>query len=271
MLAAIKHHLSVAGCFARLAVQRQIEYPLFLVSWLLMVPAQNLVGIWLLKVIVNQFQPLNGWGYPELAFLYGLGLLSHGLQVIFFIQTWHMDWMIIRGGFDRMLLRPMGVFSQFIMQNVNFIGFFDFIPGVIIFAAGCRLVGFDWTLMNAVKVLLVVIGGTLIRASIYSIMGTFAFWTKRSGSLVGMGVSLFERTTQWPLSLYPQLVQTAFTFLIPVGFISFYPAMDFLGKDNSFTLPGGLAIWTPAVGLLMFVLSRLMFGFGLRKYESSGS
>ncbi len=271
LLAFYSHHISVAWCFARLAIQRQIEYPLFLVSWLIMIPLQYFAGIWMLKVMVFRFHSLAGWTFPELAFLYGLGLLSHGLSVIFFIQTWQFDYWINQGHFDRALVRPMNVFFLFIVSYVNFIGFIDLIPGTIIFFYACQQVHFVWSLSNILILLSVVLGGTLIRAGFFSIVGTLAFWTRKSGELIGMNLNILERTSMYPLSLYPRIFQMVFTFLIPLGFISFYPANGFLGKTSGLVLPWSWAIWTPLVGLGLFIMAQSFFFFGLKRYDSSGS
>ncbi|QYR21923.1 ABC-2 family transporter protein [Paenibacillus sp. sptzw28] len=270
-MSALRHYYSVAACFARLAIQRQLEYPLFLFSWLLMIPIQYFSGIWMLKIIVDRFQPLDGWGFPELSFIYGLALLSHGIMVVLFINTWHMDHMVINGAFDRLLLRPMNVFFQLVASYFNFIGLIDLIPGTIIFLYGCHLVGFEWSAANIVKLILVIIGGVLIRASLFIILGTIAFWTKRNASMVGFALAMLERATMYPLGIYPYLIQVLFTFLIPIGFISFYPSAEFLHKANGFQLPSNLAIWTPVIGIVCFLLSQQVFKFGLKNYESSGS
>lgn len=271
MIAILRHYLSVTSCFAQLTIQKQFEYPLFLVSWLLMIPIQYFSGIWMLKIIVDQFQSLNGWEFSELAFLYGFSLLSHGLFVVFFINTWGIDRMVINGEFDRLLLRPMSVFFQLVASYINFIGFIDLIPGIIIFLYGCHLVGFDWTFINIIKLLLVLVGAIFIRASLFIILGTIAFWTKRTGELVGFSLSILERATMYPLSIYPYLIQVIFTFLIPIGFISFYPANEFLGKSAEIQLPLGLALSTPIIGMICFMVSLGFFNFGLKKYESAGS
>ncbi|REE89041.1 ABC-2 type transport system permease protein [Paenibacillus taihuensis] len=270
-MATIRHYYSVATCFARLAIQRQLEYPLFLFSWLLMIPIQYFSGIWMLKIIVDRFQPLGGWDFPELAFIYGLGLLSHGIMVVLFINTWHIDGMVIDGAFDRLLLRPMNVFFQLIASYFNFIGLIDLIPGMVIFIYGCHLVGFDWTMMNIIKIILVIIGGVLIRASLFITLGTIAFWTKRNASMVGFALSMLERGTMYPLSIFPYMIQLLFTFLVPIGFITFYPSIEFLGKSGEFGMPTSIALWTPIIGILCFWLSQRIFKFGLRNYESAGS
>lgn len=267
----VRHYMTVFGYYAKLAIQRQLEYPLFLVSWLIMIPTQYFAGIWMLRIIVDRFQPLAGWGFEDLAFLYGLGLLSHGLVVVFFIPTWNTEFWVIRGEFDRLLLRPMNVFFQFVTGYFNFIGLIDLMPGVIIFLYAANAVDFNWVPDNVAKLALVVIGGMFIRASLYTIVGAVAFWTKRSSNLIGMSIATLERTTMYPLTLYPQTVQAVLTFLFPIGFISFYPAEGFLGKDASLELPLGMAVWTPVAGIACMAVAYVIFRLGLRRYESAGS
>lgn len=271
MIERIKHYISVGACFARLAIQRQLEYPLFLVSWLLGIPTYWLTSILMLKVLIVRFNSIGGWTFPQLTFIYGLGLLSHGIMVIVFIQYWGIGRMVIHGSFDLMLLRPMSIFFQLSVNYINFIGLFDLIPGAIIFAYGCYSINFHWSILNIIKLLFVILGGVLIRASFYMTIGCISFWTKANNSLVGLGQMLFQYGTIYPLSIYPYLFQALLTFVIPVGFISFYPSCEFLSQNHAFALPLGMAVWTPIVGLLMFGAARLMFVFGLKHYESSGS
>ncbi|OBZ14353.1 hypothetical protein A8L34_10430 [Bacillus sp. FJAT-27264] len=270
-MSGVKHYFTVFGYYAKLAIQRQLEYPLFLVSWLLMIPTQYFAGIWMLRIIVDKFQPLEGWTFNDLAFLYGLGLLSHGLVVVFFIPTWGTESAVLRGEFDRLLLRPLNVFFQFITGYFNFIGLIDLIPGIVIFLYAAHAVGFNWGLLSILKLVITIIGGVLIRGGIYTIVGAVAFWTKRSGNLIGMTIATLERTTMYPLTLYPYVVQVVLTFLLPIGFISFYPAESFLEKKASLELPFDMTIGTLIVGLVCMAVAYLVFRQGLRRYESAGS
>lgn len=266
----IKYHISVAAFFAKLAIKRQLEYPYFLICWLIGIPIHYLGSIWMINVITERFHALNGWEFSELAFLYGLSLLSHGMMVVLFIQTWNIEGMVQRGGFDRMLMRPMNMLFQFSFNHINFIGLIDMIPGSIIFAYGCYAVGFKFTFFNIIKIILVFAGAVLIRASFFMITGSIAFWTKGSRSMVGLGLTLFEKTSMYPLSIYPNAIQMIFTFIMPFGFISFYPACDFLNKGGQvFSL--GFSLLTPLVGAILALLAGIFFSTGLKRYESAGS
>ena len=271
MYQTLRHHASVAFCMARLTIQGQLQYPMFLLSWAVGIPIQSFVGIWLLKTMVQQFDSLAGWTFPQLAFLYGLSLVSHGLQVIFFIQTWFVSDYVTNGDFDRYLLRPLNVFFQFIIQYVNLIGVLDLIPGIIIFLYGANAVGFTWTIPHLLQVGGVVFGAVLIRAASYLIVGSVAFWTQRSSSLTWMMMGLMDNATIYPVSIYPRFIQSLFTFIMPLAFISFYPACDFLKQESNLGFSLTFVLWTPLVGLGYFVLAQMIFLRGLQRYESAGS
>lgn len=271
MLKRLIYYIKLANCSSKLSIKRQMEYPAFLISWLIKIPVQYFSGIWMLKVITDKFQNINGWDFKELAFIYGLSLLSNGLMVIIFTQTRYMDSMIIKGEFDRMILRPADIFFQFVTYSINFIGLIDLIPGIIIFIYACDNIHFVWNGINFIKLFGVIVGGTMIRGAFYIIMGSIAFWTKKNSSLISTGITMLERTTMYPLSIYPFFIQILFTVVLPFGFISFYPACEFLGQEDRFLVPVGLSVWTPLIGCVCFFVAICIFRNGLKIYESSGS
>lgn len=271
MIGTIRHHFEVGLAFLRFSIQRQIEYPAFLVSWFLLIPIQYFAGLWMLKVLTQRFETIGGWSYPELAFLYGVGLLSHAFVVITFMQTWNIEDFIIRGRFDRLMVRPVNVLFQLLFSNINLIGFIDLIPAVITFLHACQLLGFQWRPDLIFRLTAVVLGATLIRAAIYLTLGSVAFWTQKSRPLLMGGLVMMERTTNYPQTIFPQMIQVFLTFLLPIGFIAFYPVAEFLEKDRPFSFIHSCWLWTVVTGLAVFAIACLFFRVGLRKYEGSGS
>lgn len=271
MLGTLKHYASVGICSFKLSLERQLEYPIYILSCFLMIPMVYGSGVLLLYFIVKNFQPVGGWTFPQLAFVYGLGNISHAVMTIFTAQLWWMQNYIIRGEFDRMLLRPLNVYYQFLSSEINFIALMDLITGGVIFSYGCRLVQFNWSASNTIKVITVVLGAALIRFSIFTVICTIAFWTKKCLPLVLLATEMLDRTTLYPVSIYPLFLQFIFTFIIPVAFISFYPACEFLGQDDRLGIPLGLSVWTPLIGILTIIPAVLFFNYGLKSYESSGS
>lgn len=272
-LKTIKYYLDVGCFFVKLVIQAQLEYPAFLVGWFFSNAIQFAVGLGTLKFLMSNFQQINGWEFNEIAFMYGIGIISHALSVILFIQTWGIEDYVTEGEFDRMLLRPMNVYYQFSVNYVNLIGLTDMLPGLIIFAYGAVAAGFSFSLLNIIRLLLVITGATLLRGSIFTIIGSIAFWTKRSRGLVDVNLSLLDRVIMYPTTIFGNVLQNIFTFIIPLAFISFYPASQFLNKQTvqGINIYGDISLITFGIGILFMVLAVGVFNLGMRRYDSAGS
>ncbi len=270
----IKHYLSVFGFSFRMALKAEMEYVSYTFCWLLMIPISCFSGFYVLKVIMEKSGDLNGWTFGQVAVLYGLSMFSHAFQDMFFIQTRGIENKILEGEFDRLLLHPMGVFFQFCTGMANICGIYDLLPGLIIFLYGCHLVEFQWTLLNIVRILIITAGGTLISAAVFTATGAVAFWTKKSGALLDFNLHMIGKTTSYPLNIYPGWFMRFFTFVIPLGFISFYPVCGLLGIESGmeFPLPLELPSVSLLVGIVSFIIGKKIFERGLKsRYESSGS
>lgn len=256
----------------RCAVQSWFEYPLEMLCWIIFIPLYSFGGLLLLKVISTQFSEIGGWTFHGLAFFYGLGIVTHGLHVIFFFAVWHTNYMVLNGEFDRILLYPMNPFFMFIIQSFNIAGYIDITPGIIIFTYACLKLNLDWNAVAILKLIAVLIGGTLIRTGIFMIAGAIGFFRDTRNAVTNFMVDfLAYNTTAFPLNIYPYGIQVILTFLIPVGFINTYPAQDFMGMDNTFSIPINLSLCTLLVGIAFFLLAYGFFRFGLKHYKSTGS
>ncbi len=270
MIKKIKYHVSVAAALTRLAIQSQLEYPFMLIGHVLANCVQWVVGFATIKFVVDSFGSLGGWGYESLAFLYGMSVLTHGLAVVLFIQTWYMPYCVVEGEYDMFLLRPMGVLFQFLFEDFNLIGITDMIPGLMVFFYGCTKVHMTVNFTNVCLILFTLIGGTLIRGAVWIFCGTLSFWTKSTANFTDMVGELFERVSMYPLTIYPRWTQVLFTFLLPLAWITFYPVKGILGIGES-VIPVPMAVISLGVGVIMFTLSCCLFRIGMRRYESAGS
>lgn len=267
----IRHYLSVARLSIRLEVQRQMEYPSFLIGWFFCNPIQFFMILLTIWATVRSFGSLGGWSYEQIVFLYGIAIVSHGTSVVLFVQTWYMDSSILYGDFDRYLLRPMNVFFQFCISFFNLIGVTDLFPAVIILIYGCFLVGFAPTFWNLLQLLTVILSATFIRGAVFLFVGSVAFYIKGRNRLSDMTLTVYQYTTMYPLSIYPRIIQVLFTFVIPLGFVSYYPASDFLNIETGLMPTTNIWLISLGVAILTFSLAYLFFKNGMKRYESAGS
>ena len=66
-------------------------------------------------------------------------------------------------------------------------------------------------------------------------------------------------------------MQFILTYLIPIGWVSFYPVSSLLGIEGGAYTGLIVPFVTLLVGLVMMALSGAYFTFGLKKYESAGN
>lgn len=267
----LRYYFSILYGSIKISILDQLEYPAYFICWIIGIPIQYFAGVGIIVSISKQFGGIGGFNYGDLIFLYGLGLISQALMVIFFIQTWHIDSMVIRGELDRMLLRPVSVIYQFCTNYFNFIGFIDLLPGVVIFLYGCRTVNFNWTIVNLLKILCVILGAVMIRAALFTLFGSISFWAKGSRALVDTGYVMLEKTAMYPISIYPYVFQVFLTYILPLGFISFYPSVDLLHNGKGVSINAGFSFYTLLAGIIMGAVALTVFKIGIGRYESSGS
>ena len=264
------HYLDVTAHVIKMAFMTIIEYPSNIAGWMISNPLQFIMGFAIIKFVVESFGEINGWNYGQLAFLYGLSVISHALSMIFFVQGWFMGYYVIEGDFDRYLTRPLGVLYQFFFTNINIFGVTDLIPGVLVFIYGCVKSGVSVNLLFILQVVVILAGATLIRGGIYILLGSTSFHTRSAVDFGQYTQEIMDKTTMYPLSMYPESMQFILTFLIPVGWISFYPASALLEIGSGYS---GLIVpfITLAVGILVMLIAGAYFNMGLRKYESAGN
>ena len=264
------HYLDVTACVMKMAVMTVIEYPSNIAGWLISNPLQFIMGFAIIKFVVESFGQISGWNYGQLAFLYGLSVISHALSMIFFVQGWFMGYYVIEGDFDRYLTRPLGVLYQFFFTNINIFGVTDLIPGILVFIYGCVKCGICVTPLFILQVLITLAGATLIRGGIYILLGSTSFHTRSAVDFGQYTQEIMDKTTMYPLSMYPESMQFILTYLIPVGWISFYPASVLLGIDSAYNAML-IPLITLAVGILVMLIAGAYFNMCLRKYESAGN
>jgi ABC-2 type transport system permease protein len=265
------HYLDVTWHVIKMAFMTIIEYPSNIAGWLISNPLQFIMGFAIIKFVVESFGEINGWDYGQLAFLYGLSVISHALSMIFFVQGWFMGWFVIEGEFDRYLTRPLGVLYQFFFTNINIFGITDLIPGIIVFIYGCIKCEINVTPVFVLSVIVMLIGATLIRGGIYILLGSTSFHTRSAVDFGQYTQEIMDKTTMYPISMYPESMQFILTYLIPVGWVSFYPVSSLLSIENGIGATAMVPVITLLVGIAVMMVAGAYFNSGLKKYESAGN
>ena len=124
--------------------------------------------------------------------------------------------------------------------------------------------------MDALKIAalaLALSGGLLMYTGVFIMTSGIAFFTIRGLDWIYIFTNASYQVTKCPVEYLPRVLWGAFTFLMPMFVISYYPAAYVCGwGEPAFT--GFLAL--PA-GATFLGVSLILWRIGVRHYKSTGS
>lgn len=241
----------------------------------------GMVGQWIsygatfatLYLMTTSFDLLGGWNGSEVMVLYGLSLMSYAIGAAFFFNfSTSLSRRIRSGEFDASLTKPIHPFLHEVFSggfNIGYISHFS-VSLIIVILALANL-EYRVTVGSVLFLALMVLGASLIQAAALIASSTMSFFTVGSNPLADFLLYDVKEFTNYPITVFPRGIQFLLTFVLPFAFLNFYPAAALLGKAIPQGYPAVLPYLSPAVGLLLFFLSILLWNWGLKHYKSTGS
>jgi ABC-2 type transport system permease protein len=221
-------------------------------------------------VMLYQFDALGGWGYYEMLFLFALAVLSWGFSIIFFFHFKGLDTYIVNGTFDRLLVRPIHPFFHFMTMKFDIGAFGQFIFSIVVFLWVSMAIDIQWSVAKVLFLLATIIGGVLIQGGMLVIISALAFWTTKSEQFYWVAMFPARNLTNYPLVIYPKIVQMITAFIVPFGFVNYFPSTVILEKETPY-FPDFIGYLSPLVGVVFFLLAYWFWMAGLNRYKSAGS
>ncbi|WP_058304263.1 ABC transporter permease [Gorillibacterium timonense] len=258
--------------YSQLNMKLVLEYKLNRSLIAIAIFCREMISVVVMLLILLRFLHIRGWDLNELLFLYSFLFLSYSLFVFLFAGIRDFDGMVHSGEFDRLLTRPVGLMFQIVAARIDFSATIGHgVVGVLLFMNTAFSVGIDWTWKNALYYVLVIIGGTLIQASLFLLSACFSFWAIKTENVRNLLFFNSRRIAGYPITFYPVFIQKLLIFAVPFSFVNFFPAQYFLRKSDFAPFWEGYLYLTPVVGILMFILVYLIWRRGVRSYTSTGN
>lgn len=270
MMRTLRRHLRVSLFYTKLSLIRLIEYPVYLQSTFLMNLTTAVTGFFVLRVMFAEFPAIGEWDVASVSFLYSFNLITHGIVLVVAQPIWYMGRMILRGYFDLMLVRPLDTLWLHISRGVNYMDLANPILALLMIIYSLAELGFTPTVSNVVGLALLIFLCSLIRAALYLVGSTTCFWWRNRESLKEFSATLMNDIGRYPLTAYPWAMQFILTFLIPTGFVAFYPASAVLRIEDGLVAGSTIYVTLAIMVVVLAVGSYLFFRLGLRYYESVG-
>ena len=263
----LKLYFLLAGAYVRSRLQYRLSFWMMCIA----IVAGEACMVGLLGALLSKFRTVDGWTLAEIVFLYGLANLAYSLMRILGSQLDDFDRYIVRGELDTVLIKPVPPLFYILASRVELHHAARALTSVAIFVVALNLAHIRWTMSVAVFAVTTVLSGGAIMFALILICATVALWTTKSGKLTDLLITSTKEAATFPISIYPLAVRLVLTFILPVAFVTYYPAQRFLQKEEFLGMPEFFQFAAPVAALVMLGIGYLFWHYGLRRYQSTGS
>lgn len=224
-----------------------------------------------IMIMFSHIDRLGGFTLPEIALLYGATSASLGLADLFLGNMDRVGRRVRDGTLDTLLVRPVPVLVQvaadrFALRRVGRVS-----QGLLILGWGAASADIAWTPAKALFAGVMVIAGAAIFAAVFIGGAAFQFWSADAAEVQSSFTYGGSTMLQYPPALFARELVRGVTFVVPLAFVNWIPALRLLGRDDPLGLPGWVDFCGPAVALAMLLGAGLLWRVGLRNYRSTGS
>lgn len=169
------------------------------------------------------------------------------------------------GTFDFVLLKPAD--AQFLVSTTKFNVFHvaDILAGLGLTTWAFLKMGHAPNLLSILSALLMLVAATVLLYSIWILVISAAFWVIKVDNLAYLFSSIFD-FARWPVSIFKGVWRILFTFIIPIGIMTTYPAEALLG-----TLTMSVFLGTIFGACLFALVARIVWTKALGHYTSASS
>ncbi|WP_405980522.1 ABC transporter permease [Streptomyces sp. NBC_00158] len=224
-----------------------------------------------IAVMFSHVDALGGFTLPEIALLYGASSASLGLADLLLGNTDRVGARIRDGSLDTMLVRPVPLLAQVAADRFALRRLGRIVQGLGVLGWAISVLDVQWT---PVKVLLVpvmvvagagIFGGVLVAGAAFQFVAGDAAEVQNSFTYGGCTM------LQYPPTVFAKELLRGATFVVPLAFVNWLPALYVLGRPDPLGLPGWVAFLSPLVAFALFLPASLAWRAGVRSYRSTGS
>jgi len=262
----MKRYLSLLLIHYRAGLLTEMEYRAnFLTS------AGVSVGwaLWLMggsAVFFYHRSTLGGWTFDQMLLVSGLFIFFGGFgAAVLAPNVQRMVDHVQKGTMDFVLLKPAS--SQFLATVTACapMKFVDLITGLILISIGLYRMGHVPDAYHVLSFLLMIPAGIATLYSFCVLCLTLAFWFVRVDNFPELFWAFFE-AGRFPVSVYRGAVRFVLTYVVPIAFLTTFPAAALLGM-----LSPRYVFASVIVAAILLYLSTRFWNYAIRFYSSASS
>lgn len=259
-------HLKLLGLLTRISVQNEAAYRVDFYLRAISSTLQLCGELLMLWTIFSNTQSIGSWNAYETIVLLGVFRLIHAVIGMVVAPNMRLIMEDIRAGtLDFVLTKPVN--SQFFVTFRSLVLWqaTDILLGVGLIIVGASQLSNTIAFSTIVSFVLMLAAGAIIIYSFWLVLATCVFWFTRIANIEMVFWNVFE-AGRYPVDIYRPQVRWLLTFVLPLAFLTTFPAAALVGKSN---LGGvGLAL---VVATAFLTAASLFWRYGLRHYSGASA
>jgi ABC-2 type transport system permease protein len=203
---------------------------------------------------------------PKMVFIYAFYMIAISPMQILFDHIWQLRYHIQQGTFLKYCFRPLNMMFNYMSEMFDLKGLTQLALGIALLIYASIQLGIHWTLLKLILLAVTLFSAALVLIAIVVLSSFAAFWVVNSFPVLNLAWKLRE-FSPYPMSIFDGAFRFVFTFLLPIGFVAFYPSQLFLRPQDV----SPLVYFSPFVGIGLFALTYWVWTLGVNHYSGTGS
>ncbi|WP_308377869.1 ABC transporter permease [Streptomyces sp. ISL-98] len=224
-----------------------------------------------IMLMFSHIDALGGYTLPEVAFLYGTAGAAFGLADLVMGSMDRLGRRVRDGTLDTLLVRPVPVLAQVAADRFALRRLGRITQGLLVLAYALTALDIAWTPLKVLMLPMMLLSGAAIFSAVFVAGAGFQFWAQDASEVQNSFTYGGTTLLQYPPSLFAKDLVRGVTFVLPLAFVNWLPALYVLDRPYPLDLPGWLAFMPPVVAAVCCVLAGAAWRAGLRSYRSTGS
>jgi ABC-2 type transport system permease protein len=262
----VKRYLKLIGIYYRSALLAEMEYRANFISSLLY---SVLWAFWIVggvSIFYYHRPSLGGWSYNEILIVMGLFVIFNGvIDAILRPNINRLTEYVQKGTLDFVLVKPAN--SQFLatVTSVSVFKALDVFIGFGLIGYGLFKVGHWPSPVECLLFALMMLAGLTLVYSLWLFLATLAFWFVKIENFTELFYTFYE-AGRFPITVYRGWIRAVLTFVVPVAFLTTFPAATLMGR-----LSPWYAVASLGIAAILFYASSRFWRYAIRFYSSASS
>ena len=252
--------------YLKMHLKSKMQYK---ISFILSFISQIFVFFTYYFIIIALFQKFNnikGFTIYEVLLTFAVIQFGYAFNETFARGIDHFDKLIIKGEYDRILIRPRNLLLQVLGYEIDYTKICKVLQSIVVLVIAIINIDVIWDINKVITLILMLISSILIFFGIFLIAASYCFVTVQGLEVRNVFTDGGKHMAQYPIGIFNKGFIWFFTFIIPYAFVNYYPLLYVLGRSDN-----RLYMFSPLLVIIFLLISFIAFKMGSKRYTSVGS